>query len=252
MTLTMRNNKRNSNIATEWDSICEERQQMIEQGRDPSLTLVTAPCIIKNVQSKSPRYLIDVGCGTGYLTNQLAAITERCIGIDISTMSIRIAKATYKRNNLEFEHCSIAEYSSEIVFDACTANMVFSADVNWLESLKKIHGLLCGEGRIYLIIPHPCFWPQYWKYQDEVWFHYNQEMSIKHEFATSLTSSMGITTHIHRSLEQYINGLIECGFIIEKIEEPYPAAPPPSNYCFSYPRFLFIQGKKIQQVMHRV
>src|SRR5688572_23013377 len=41
------------------------------------------------------RTVLDAGCGTGYLTNQLHERSARAIGVDLSEEMIRIAHDTY-------------------------------------------------------------------------------------------------------------------------------------------------------------
>lgn len=231
-------------ISTEWNTVCKSRQSIIDKGQDISLIAVTIPCILKNISENNPKILLDAGCGSGYLTYKAANLSTKCVGIDISENSICLAKSMYKKNNLSFECCAIEEFIYDIPFDTCIANMVFMDDPNWLISIRHIYDLLDKNGRFYFTITHPCFWPQYWNYQNEPWFNYNQEIFIENEFVTSLSKSIGITTHIHRPLSQYVSGLISTGFIIEKIEEIYPTIDTPEVYNYEYPRFLFFQSKK--------
>lgn len=232
-------------ISKEWDSICEVRNRTIMQKKDVSLLYVTSPCIINNIKNDLPKKIIDVGCGTGYLTNQIAELVDICYGIDISKKSIEIAKSQYQKNNLTFIHANINDFLFEEKFDSCVSNMVLMTDPEWMKSIKSIYMMLKEKGTLFIMITHPCYWPQYWGYQDEPWFDYSSEIFINKEFSISMVKDMGTTTHIHRPLMQYFNGLINTGFIIEKIEEPYPVSQTPSGYEFKYPRFLFIKCRKI-------
>lgn len=231
-------------ISAEWDTVCKGRQSMIDGGQDISLLAVTVPNILKYVSANNPQTILDAGCGSGYLTYRAAKLSKRCIGIDISKKSICLAKSIYKENNLSFECCAIEDYVCNMLFDTCIANMVFMDDPNWLRSIKHIYDLLDKNGRLYFTITHPCFWPQYWNYQNEPWFHYNEEIFVENEFVTSFSESIGVTTHIHRPLSQYIRGLLSTGFVIERIEEIYPNTETPEGYHYEYPRFLFFQSKK--------
>lgn len=236
--------KQPEDISKEWDTVCTARQQIIEQGKDVSLTAVTAPCVIRNVRKDNPNRLLDVGCGSGYLTRRLAEITNVCLGIDISSESIRLANKLYSADNLQFKCSSIRDFTSELQFDACVSNMVFMSDPEWLTSMQRIYDLLKPGGRLYFTITHPCFWPRYWNYQNEGWFDYSQELFIEGEFRTSLVAPIGITTHIHRPLSQYFDGIVSSGFIVEALEEPYPTSPTPEGYIYEYPRFLFFKCRK--------
>lgn len=164
-------------ISLEWDEICERRQSIIEQEKDISLLTVTGPCMLKNIKEEAPEKLLDVGCGTGYLTNKASELVDLCLGIDISGKSIEIAKKKYETDKLRFIKCGISDFDHENCFDACMSNMVFMTDPDWLMSAKRIFELLKTGGVLFITIIHPCFWPKYWGYDNEPWFDYNS-MSI--------------------------------------------------------------------------
>ena len=231
-------------ICSEWDIVCEHRQNTIDAGDDISLLSVTAPCIVKHILQAAPKKVLDVGCGTGYLTSLVSQNVNECWGIDASGKSIAIAKKRYASQNTVFVQTTIEDFCSPFPFDACISNMVLTSDPLFRQSLKKMHDVLSLNGHLYIMIPHPCFWPKYWNYQDEPWFNYNEEIFIEHDFSISLVKSMGTTTYIHRSLATYIESILSVGFCIEQIEEPYPVGGVPKGYAYQYPRFLFIKCKK--------
>ena len=231
-------------IAVEWDAICEKRELLIDNDKDFSLKYVTAPCILRNLAEDSPNRVIDVGCGTGFITNQISQNCDYCCGIDISAKSIELAKNKYRSKNLKFVNTTISDFNPNNKFDACVANMVFMTDPEWVSSIQQIYKVLNDNAYLLIMITHPCSWPHYWGYIDAPWFNYNKEIYIEHDFRTSLSETIGVTTHIHRPLSMYINGLIGGGFNIIKIEDPYPIEKIPDSYNYNYPRFLFIKCKK--------
>jgi hypothetical protein len=44
---------------------------------------------------------------------------------------------------------------------------------------KALATLLQARGRFVAILTHPCFWPRYWGYEEEPWFHYEREIFIE-------------------------------------------------------------------------
>ena len=236
--------KQRQEMCAEWDIISVARQTAIEEGKDISLTQVTAPWIIQHIINEKPNRVLDVGCGTGYLSNEIAKNVKYCHGIDASEKSIDIAKRKYCRSNLCFEVHAIKDFNPSMCFDACVANMVFMDDPEWIDSIKNIYDILPVGGKLFMIITHPCFWPKYWNYQHEPWFDYMDEVFIENAFSVSLTEPMGRSTHIHRPLSHYIQGLIETGLIIEEIEEPFPNGACPDGYEYAYPRFLYFGCRK--------
>lgn len=230
-------------ISKEWDVVGPARQAVIESGKDISLSKVTGPCILDNLCRIKHNHIIDVGCGTGYLSSQLAKIADECWGVDSSIESIKLASKKYKKDNLHFTCSSIKSFRSSILFDACVANMVFMDDPEWKDSLINIMELLSPKGKLLMTITHPCFWPRYWGYQDELWFNYLDEIFIQGTFSVTLERDIGTTTHIHRPLSKYISVLLSQGFVIEKLLE-LQSSDESSTSDTNYPRFIFIQAGK--------
>ena len=227
-------------VQAEWDALCTTRQNTIDAGKDYSLMAVTAPCIIKELDVPN-NGILDVGCGTGYLTSLLAKHTTRCVGIDISASSIDVAKSRYSDSSAVFMVSSIGNFSTDIKFDICVANMVLSCDPDWEKSIRSIKNLLCKGGKLLIMLPHPCYWPKYWGFDKEDWFNCNEEIYIEHDFSISLAKSLGNATYIHRPLSTYITKICGEGFMLEKMIEPYPVSELPEDYNYEYPRFLLLK-----------
>lgn len=230
-------------VQAEWDALCNIRQDAIDSGKDFSLMAVTAPCIIKELDVPN-NGILDVGCGTGYLTSLLATYTTRCVGIDVSAASIDIAKSRYSDSSAVFTVSSIGNFNTDNRFDICVANMVLSCDPDWEQSVQSIYNLLSERGKLLVMLPHPCYWSKYWGFENEDWFNCNEEIYIEHDFSISLVKSLGSATYIHRPLSTYIGKICGAGFMLEKMVEPYPVREMPKEYKYDYPRFLFLKFVK--------
>jgi len=234
-----------SEIQSEWDAMCGNRQEAIDLGKDFSLLAVTAPCIISELGTDRINSILDVGCGTGYLTSLLAQHANKCIGIDISANSVSIAKSRYANSGADFVVSSISKFSTNSEFDVCVANMVFSCDPDWADSIQAIHKLLTKNGKLLVMLPHPCNWSKYWGFENASWFKCSEEVYIEHDFSLSLAKSLGTATYIHRPLSMYISTICSKQFLLKKIVEPYPVFSLPDNYKYDFPRFLFMHFQKI-------
>lgn len=233
-----------SEISGEWDALCEVRQNAIDKGADVSLLSVTMPCIMAHVLEELPKRVLDIGCGTGYMVGQIAKYVDFCCGIDMSSCSVALAKERYSASNISFVNAHLNDYQPTELFDMCISNMAICCDPDLKLSLEKCFGLLKDNGLLLVMVPHPCFWANYWGYFSEPWFDYKSEIYIEHDFSISLVKSMGKSTFIHRPLSLYLNELICAGFVIEKVEEPYPIGDIPKDYEYFYPRFMMIKCRK--------
>ena len=236
--------KSHAEIAAEWDRICEERSQLIDTGRDFSLTGVTVPCIKHFFKLCSPKNALDIGCGTGYLTNILAEHCDQITGIDFSPKSIEVARRLYAKSNMKFECVELQKFKSTCPIDICVANMVLMSEPDLVGFLDSVQRLLVNNGKFLLMVSHPCFWPRYWGYECESGFDYRKEITMEADFSISMSNLPGKITHIHRSLTDYFCALDAAGFDVEKVREPYPEGRAPQDYRFDQPRFLFVMRKK--------
>ena len=66
--------------------------------------------------------LIDVGCGTGDLSNEASKIIKKRVCIDFSKNMIKLAHNKFKRKNLEFFHKNFFDIDINERFDCLSAN----------------------------------------------------------------------------------------------------------------------------------
>lgn len=241
--------KGHEKVAAQWDRVCESRVRLIQEGKDFSLTNITTPCMVHFFRRCKPKNVLDIGCGTGYLTNKLACEQfegtryAKITGIDLSPRSIELAKKLYTSDNLHFECAELQKYRSPKKYDMCIANMVLMSEPDLVGFLESTRRIITEDGHFLIMISHPCFWPRYWGYEDERGFDYCKEISMEARLLMLSGGLSGDVTHIHRSLTDYCSAIDSAGFVIEKIREPYPEGPVPEKYKTLYPRFLFFMCK---------
>jgi len=104
--------------------------------------------LVHLLDPKPGERILDLGCGTGYLTNLIAESGADTIGIDNSPEMISKAKKEYP--NIDFEILSATDFHFEKPFDAIFSN----AALHWvLEKEKAIdcmHSNLKMGGRLVL------------------------------------------------------------------------------------------------------
>lgn len=99
--------------------------------------------------------ILDLGCGNGWFSNQIASVSENnsVIGLDINSHELEQAARVFKRENLKFVYADIFQLQNEFksTFDIITLNGViqYFPDFNLL--IKTLDTFLKSEGEIHII-----------------------------------------------------------------------------------------------------
>lgn len=242
--------KTSAEIAKEWDCVARIRADQIRHGRDLSYVHVLKPCILRLCRGARLDSVIDIGCGIGTLSVELAHRASRVLGVDISNESIRLAReAALGLQNVTFQKISVESLENTLpprTFTLAVGNMSFSAITRLPAALRGISSVLMRGSHLIFTIPHPWFWACYAGFNQAKWFKYSEEIPIEWEFKISLEKTTARTTFIHRSLERYCSAVAGAGFVIEAIVEPIPSADVEALYPTKWagPRFLGIRCRK--------
>src|SRR5579859_689658 len=92
--------------------------------------------------------ILDVGCGTGYLTNLIAQAGARVVGIDNSPSMVQRAQAVYP--DLDFRVLSATEFFFETPFDAVFSNATLHWVLDKETAIDRIAQALRPGGRLVL------------------------------------------------------------------------------------------------------
>jgi SAM-dependent methyltransferase len=237
-------------IRNEWDNISHLRHTQITSGIDLSYKYVILPCVKELCENSDYSSIVDVGCGTGILEAELSSRSRRVVGIDLSSKSIEIARSYCERlDNVIFENTTAENYAAEMtspVFTLAIANMTLMTCIDLPGILGAIEKLLIPGGTFVATLAHPCFWPKYWGYDEAEWFDYRKQIIVEARFKISKQATDCITTHVHRPLAMYLNGLANCGFVIQRFIEPMPDKKVERKYPQKWecPRFVGIRCRK--------
>ena len=170
--------------------------------------------------------VLDIACGHGRITRELARRGGQLTGVDISRNLLDIARAaeaaeplsiTYLQQDITSGGALVGE-SFDVV--ACSQGL---ADIDDLDgALRTVSRVLRPGGRFAFSILHPCFpgwdetapssWPRADGYHAEGWW---------------LASNPGIRGKVganHRMLSTYLNALARHHLGVEQAAEPRPGA----------------------------
>jgi 2-polyprenyl-3-methyl-5-hydroxy-6-metoxy-1,4-benzoquinol methylase len=171
--------------------------------------------------------VLDVACGHGRVTRELARRGARVVGVDLSAALLDTAKALEARQPLGIEYVQADVASDRMTgdgtFDAVTCSFGLS-DIDDLEGcVRRIATALRPGGRFVFSVLHPCFpgsgdtsgsWPSSATYYDEGWWAAaGRDSSLRRQVGAN-----------HRTLSTYINTFRAHQLSVDAVIEP---APPP-------------------------
>lgn len=233
--INLRRSKSLSRIAREWDAIAALRDDQVSSGMDHSANFVLAPAILQKLPAATS--LVDIGCGTGWLTALAQRDAIVTVGIDPSHNSIALARVRHPGRAISYVSESIEVYSRKSQkFELAISNMAASSAPDlgaFLTASRKI----LKKGAVFVFtIPHPCFWPLYWGYASHPRFKYEKSFAVEGEFKIRKEASTFLTTHFHHPLGLYVSSLADAKFSIEAVREL-------TGRGFPFPRFVLIEAR---------
>lgn len=237
-------------LTAQWDQLAKERERQLSNGLDISFSHVVAPTALRLLEGADLSLLLDVGAGTGHFAALAASVADSVVGVEPSSASVEIAMTVCARlQNVRFLHAAIEDISLQEMPDlasAATAVMVMMAAPDLNLFAQSVAARLRKKGTFVAVIPHPCFWPEYWGYATAAWYDYTKEIFVEAPFKVSRDQTTVRTTHVHRPLSQYLSTFADHGFRLVAFEEPVPEARVQAMYPepWSFPRFAALKWLK--------
>jgi len=171
------------------------------------------------------RRVLDVACGHGRITRELARRGADVVGVDISGSLISKARETERDEPLGIRYIQADITAPEALgggeFDVAACNFGLS-DIDDLDgAVTVIGGALRPRGYFVFSILHPCFaggkdisgsWPAAGRYYDE-------RRWMTQDAHSTLRRQVGAT---HRMLSTYLSTLRRHGLWLDQLAEPPP------------------------------
>ena len=230
-----------------WNANAEVWTKLSRAGYDTYRDYLNTPAFLEILPDITGLSGLDIGCGEGYNTRLLAQRGARMTAVDIARIFVWNAKHSehaplsekVRQQGIRYLAASAVElpFSSES-FDFATGFMSFMDIPETGKVLAEAYRVLKPGGFLQFSITHPCFdTPHRRNLRDEQgrtyaievgdYFH-NQEGYISEWLFSAAPAEVkeGLplfkTPRFTRTLSQWMNLLIEQGFVIERLEEPRP------------------------------
>jgi SAM-dependent methyltransferase len=209
------------------------------------------PALHRLLPDLSNLQVLDLGCGFGEFarfarTQGAASVT----GVDISKRMLEEAATRTSDASVMYLHCPIEHYQpAPDAFDLVVSSLALHYIEDYAALVERVFQCLKPGGRFLFSVEHPVCtaYPAGWARDNEGrkrhWpvDHYRQEGKRDTRWFVD-----GVIKY-HRTVETYINTLIQAGFRLEHLGEPAPSAealkvrPTLEDDC-RRPPFLFLRA----------
>lgn len=169
--------------------------------------------------------VLDLGCGLGYYAREMRARGARQVtAVDLSDRMLAAAKAATQDNAIVYVRASLEEYEPESgAFDLAISSLALHYIADYAALAGKVAHCLVRGGRFAFSVEHPIYtahgsseWqrdadggPVHWPVD-----RYREEGERRTRWFVD-----GVVKY-HRTVETYVNGLLDAGFRLVRLEEP--------------------------------
>ena len=171
--------------------------------------------------------VLDLGCGYGWHCRYCAEHGASSVtGIDASKAMITRAEERNPGKNIKYQVCALENYDyPDSSFDLVISNLVLHYVKDLAAIYQKVQKTLKPGGIFLFNIEHPTFTAspgQDWIYKEGKPDHWPVDRYFYP--GERETTFLGCSVKkYHHTLTQILQGLLECGFSLEAIEEAMPS-----------------------------
>ncbi|MBI2887787.1 MAG: class I SAM-dependent methyltransferase [Chloroflexi bacterium] len=239
-----------------WNAVAEA--WAIRYGaNDANRRFLLDPVLLNLLGAVTRKRVLDAGCGEGYFARRLAQMGAQVTGMELAERMLQRAVQQEERQPLgiAYLHGDITAMGlcSES-FQAIVSNVVLVDVQDLAGALQEFFRVLQPGGVLVCSTIHPCFFTR-----DSGWVKDEQGRAL--HFRIDRYFERGAVEDVpwvdrstpmiafHHTLEDLVDGLLNCGFVLQRLLEPLPqpeyyqARPNDFNYD-RIPNFLVIKAQK--------
>lgn len=231
-----------------WCNSAQIRRAQIESGADLTFNEVFKPLLISRIQALAPINVLEVGAGTGHISNELFKLGFSVTAIEPSLGMYEVAQDVLSSTDVSLVNCTSFELGQDKVYDVALSHLVAHVVDDLSGFFVSVGQHLNTNGHFIFSIPHPCFYNEYKGFFGD---EYNYMVPMKKNISFTITKDprntiSGVPYH-HRPLSEYFNSLVKSGFAIDGFDETYPDDDIQEKYGTKWktPRYCVFTCKKL-------
>ncbi|MBZ5551725.1 MAG: class I SAM-dependent methyltransferase [Acidobacteriia bacterium] len=142
-----------------WDAVAKDWVRHADQNDYRIYFLL--PLTLEWLGDVKGAHILDLGCGEGGYSRELAVRGAKVVGVDGSAQLVATAEQTARAAGLQIEYiCANASSLEPIApasFEIVLASMVLMDVEDYPGAIEEIWRILVPDGRLLMSITHPCF-----------------------------------------------------------------------------------------------
>lgn len=139
---------RERHILSSWHANAGAWTRAVRERAIPSRVAVTDNAIIEAVEACTPRTVLDVGCGEGWLARALGALGMQVTGVDAVAALVEQARAAGGADYLCLDYAALAEHDFACAFDAAVCNFSLFGDASVEALLRALSKHVRPDGHL--------------------------------------------------------------------------------------------------------
>jgi 2-polyprenyl-3-methyl-5-hydroxy-6-metoxy-1,4-benzoquinol methylase len=230
-------------VARHWNDNADVWTEHVRKGWDTYREHLNNPAFLKLIGNLNGKTVLDAGCGEGYNTRIFAGMGAKMTGIDVSTRMIEYARQAEQKESLGIRYAAVSFANLSIFengsFDTVISTMALMDSPDYEKAIREIYRVLRNKGDFFFSISHPCFmtkgfgWVTKGReskplltvsgyFSKKEWIERWQFSQVPEEIRKDIP--LFAIPRFPRTLSEYINPLIQTGFVLKTLSEPRPSA----------------------------
>lgn len=215
----------NSTIA--WNNLGEEWFELAQTGESRMHFIM--PKMLEYIGNVDGLKILDLGCGEGGYSRELAKRNAKVVAVDCSEKAIKYSMKLAKEEALDIKH--YIRNSNDLYeindneFDIVLCSMMLMDCEDLEGTLSEVVRVLKPNGKLFASVLHPCFDGNHEKGIGRQGFGIDRQVVVMNYFepkqweAPLYKGTTPVLWH-HRTLEEYVKTFIKAGLSIVDINEP--------------------------------
>ena len=254
---------RNQDARAAWNEGARAWEEFVESGADYYRHEVHGPALLAVCEPVAGLDVLDLGCGQGFFSRQLARRGAQVVAIDIAEDLLVFARKHEEQEPLGITYHNmnageVNQHWQEDSFDWVTACMALHDMADTEAILRSAFHVLKASGRMAFSVPHPCTDAPFREWErDEPGE--KGALKIDRYFESGPTvcrwRMQRLTYHWDTpywryTLTEWTAMIAKAGFLIRRLHEPRPTLEqvqrnPNLDHCFRLPSFLIFDLVKL-------